>query len=110
LVAGQSGILGSGADQLKYPTTIILDQFENLYIMDAGNNRIQRWAPQASVGVTIIAGSLANPRGIAFDRSGNLVIADSGYNRIVSAAVSCGRFNIRFMSVHGVFSRLATLI
>jgi hypothetical protein len=60
--------------------------------MDAGNNRIQRWSPGSSFGVTVVSAGFSNPRGIAFDPSGNLAIADYSYARVVLAPIFCGKF------------------
>ncbi len=88
-VAGQTGVAGAWSYQLYSPTSIALDQFGNIYIMDSGNNRIQRWWPGSTYGVTVLSGSFLNPRGISFDPSGNLVIADMSYSRVVRAYIVC---------------------
>ena len=88
-VAGQTGIAGSWSYLLNSPTSITLDQFGHLYIMDSGNNRIQRWWPGSTYGVTVLSGSFWNPRGIVFDPFGNLVIADQSYHRIVLSSIVC---------------------
>jgi len=100
-VAG-TGIAGFGADggpatsaELSGPVGVAVDSAGNLYIADAGNNRIRR----VSNGViTTVAGNgtqgfsgdngpalsaeLNSPFGVAVDSAGNLCIADSGNNRI----------------------------
>ncbi len=58
--------------------------------MDGGNNRIQRWAPGSTFGVTVASSSsLYNPRGIAIDPLGNLAVADTSYHRVVKFFVVC---------------------
>ncbi len=57
--------------------------------MDSGNNRIQRWSPGSTYGITVVSASLSSPSGMAFDPSGNLVIADMGNHRVVQAPISC---------------------
>lgn len=92
-VAGQTGIAGSFADQFSSPTSITLDQFGNLYVVDSGNDRVQQWPPGATFGTTVVAASsLSNPRGIAFDPSGNMVIADYSNHRIIRFAVTCREY------------------
>jgi len=88
-VAGENGVPSKWSYGLNSPTSIILDQFENMYIMDSRNNRIQRWSPGSTYGITILSGTFSNPYGIAFDRSGNLAIADSSYNRVVLSPMIC---------------------
>ena len=61
-----------------------------MYIVDRGNDRIQKWVPGASEGTTVAGGNgdgsaanqLSNPRYIALDASGNMYIGDTGNNRI----------------------------
>ncbi|CAF3633133.1 unnamed protein product [Rotaria sp. Silwood1] len=88
-VAGVSGVAGSWSYELHYPTAITFDQYNYMYIMDSGNNRIQRWWPGSIYGVTVASASLYNPRGMAFDTSGNLVVVDESYHRIVLFPVTC---------------------
>jgi uncharacterized protein (TIGR03437 family) len=93
---GYSGDNGPATSaQLNGPSGVAVDAAGNLYIADAGNNRIRK----VSNGViTTVAGSgtagysgdngpaadaqLNQPGGIAVDGAGNLYIADSGNNRI----------------------------
>jgi sugar lactone lactonase YvrE len=67
-VAGSS-TSGSNADQLSSPQGIAVDAQMNVYVADAGNRRVVRWAPNAPAGSTIAsAGSptpLGAPQGIA---------------------------------------------
>ncbi|MFM7061498.1 MAG: NHL repeat-containing protein [Actinomycetes bacterium] len=80
----------SAADRLDAPRGIALDAAGNLYIADENNHRVQRWAPGATVGVTVAgghgAGSGANqldsPRGVAVDAAGFVFVADRLNNRI----------------------------
>ena len=88
-IAGQSGVAGSWSYQFNSPSAIAFDQFENMYIMDTGNNRIQRWWPGSTYGVTVAATSSAYLRGMALDPSGNLVTPDYSYHRILLFPVTC---------------------
>ena len=92
-IAGQTGIAGAFADQFSSPTSLTFDQFGNLYVVDSGNNRVQKWSPGATFGITVVAASsLSNPRGIAFDPSGNMVVADYSNHRIIRFAVTCREY------------------
>ena len=81
---------GPEAELLDSPAKISLDAKGNIYIADQQNHRIQKWAPGASVGVTVAGGNgkgsaanqLDNPNGIALDKSGNIYIVDQGNNRV----------------------------
>jgi DNA-binding beta-propeller fold protein YncE len=97
-VAGQNGVAGSWSYQFNTPTSVTFDEYGNMYIMDSGNNRIQRWWPGSTYGVTVASGSLYNPRGLAFDPSGNLATADYSYHRVVSFAIACRKY--RYIDIH----------
>jgi sugar lactone lactonase YvrE len=53
-VAGQaSGVTGTGPNVLFHTTGVVIDEDDNIYMSDAGNNRAQFWANGASTGTTI---------------------------------------------------------
>jgi len=90
-VAGSSeGTDGTDASHLWVPNGMTLDAAGNMYIADSANNRIQKWAPNATVGITVAGGNvygdamnqLGNPQGVAVDSDGNIYIADMPNNRI----------------------------
>ena len=51
--AGITNYYGNSASQLWYPRTLIVDSNRDMFIADAGNNRIMRWTVGSSVGVVI---------------------------------------------------------
>jgi hypothetical protein len=90
-VAGNSsGSGGSTSALLDYPYGLCVDALGNVYIADQHNNRIQKWAPGASVGTTVAgtgtAGNgpdeLDGPSDVYVDGSGNIYIADTDNNRV----------------------------
>lgn len=90
VVAGNNGT-GSGLNQFGFPAGgIAADADGNIYVADAENNRIQKWAPGATSGVTVAggngAGSAANqlyrPKDVFVDATGNIYIADENNARI----------------------------
>ncbi len=95
--AGGNGA-GSAANQLKGPSKIFMDPANNLYIADAANDRIQKWAPGATAGITVAGGNgrgaaanqLNNPMGVFLDGSGNIYIADAGNYRVQKWAPGAG--------------------
>jgi sugar lactone lactonase YvrE len=92
-VAGSAaGSGGLGGDQLSGPAGISIDMAGNVYIADAGNNRVQKWAPGATQGLTVAGDSAGNtsifnnrlsfPRAVFLDTAGALYVADGGANRV----------------------------
>lgn len=63
-----------------------------MFILDAGNSRVQKWFPGATFGVTVLAATLSSPLGMQIDPLGNLAIADTNYHRVQFFAVWCRKF------------------
>jgi len=88
-VAGGNGA-GSAANQLALPLNVAVDADGNVYVADASNDRVQKWAPGASSGVTVAGGNgagsaanqLENPQAVAVDADGNVYVADGNNNRV----------------------------
>ncbi len=97
---GRPGFSGDGdlavRAELRFPLAVALDSEGQLYIADAGNNRVRR-VDHSGV-ITTVAGSgvrgfagdegpalqaaLDTPSALAFDKDGNLLIADMGNHRL----------------------------
>jgi uncharacterized protein (TIGR03437 family) len=98
-----NGVIGDGglatSANLNSPRGLMVDSAGNLYIADAGNNRVRKVTTNGIIntvagnGTTGMSGmvgdggaainaSLSVPVGMALDSSGNLYIADSGDNLI----------------------------
>jgi trimeric autotransporter adhesin len=88
-VDGSLGDLGNAIDaELSNPIGLALDDQENLYIADTGNDRIRR-VDRGKEMITTVAGggeSLRLPYGVAVSHSGMIVIADTGNYRIQETA------------------------
>jgi uncharacterized protein (TIGR03437 family) len=97
---GLNGFAGDGGPALSasmsFPLGIAVDRSLNIYIADAGNNRVRKITPAGTI-VTIagngvegfsgdggpsINAQLNLPSDVAVDNAGNLYIADSGNNRV----------------------------
>ncbi|CAF3769751.1 unnamed protein product [Rotaria sp. Silwood1] len=97
-VAGDSACnSGSSSNQLNHPQGIEFDNNGYMYVVDAGNNRVQRYSPNSNNGTTVagIAGGggsatnkLNQPSGVAVDAAFNIFITDSGNHRVVKWALN----------------------
>ena len=90
----QWGSAGSGDGQFgadAFPNTgprgVATDSSDNVYVVDSGNNRIQKFDPDGNF-ITKWGsagsgdGQFSEPVGVATDSFGNVFVADSGNNRI----------------------------
>ena len=67
-----------------------MDGENNLYVVEAFNHRVTKWAPDSSEGVIVAGGNgsgsdldqLSNPQGIYVDSSKNIYVAEQGNKRI----------------------------
>ena len=57
VVAGGNGQGSQNLNQLWNPMGFFIDTAGNIYIADSRNNRIQKWAPGATEGVTVAGGN-----------------------------------------------------
>ncbi len=80
------GSYGSGAGQFNRPAGLALGPGGNIYIADAGNNRLQVFDPDGNF-LWMIASDcldcLSHPEGVAVNSAGKVYIADSGNNRVL---------------------------
>lgn len=90
VVAGVSGVKGSGLTHLNKPWDIILDGTDML-IAEYANHRVLRWPIGASSGTVIAGGNgygrsdrhLAGPKGISINRYDELFVVDYHNDRIM---------------------------
>jgi uncharacterized protein (TIGR03437 family) len=106
---GSFGTIASGANNFKSPSDVGVDSSGNIYVSDAGNNRVLMFrslvllqvagdTPTAVVGQQTPSGTAANwdspdglataeglfaPVGLFIDRQDTLYVGDAGNNRVV---------------------------
>ena len=81
----QAGVAGGAEGQMKEPTGIGASSGGNLYVVETGNNRFEKFTPNGERLNTIESAegsALKEPTAIAVDSTGNLWVADTGNNRI----------------------------
>lgn len=88
-VAGATGDVGPWSYQLNNPTAITFDIHGNLFVLDSGNARVQKWPFGATFGSTVLAASMSTPLGMFFDNTGKLYIADTNNHRILTFNLLC---------------------
>ena len=81
------GSYGTGNGQFISPSGIAVDSSNNVYVVDAGNNRIQKFTSNGTFITTWGSygtgnGQFISPSGIAVDSSNNVYVVDAGNNRI----------------------------
>jgi sugar lactone lactonase YvrE len=88
---GQDGLGGSGLNQLSQIEGLAIDSNSNIYIADAPNARVVKWAPGATEGVVVAGGNgigtdlnqLAYPTGIDIDSQGSVFVSDPWNHRVM---------------------------
>ena len=88
-----TGVFGVAANQLRAPYSILFDSNNSLYVADALNNRIQKWAKGATSGVTVAGQSNGGAGtsltafnfivGMVMDSGGNLYFTDRINHRVM---------------------------
>lgn len=115
-LAYASSFSGSGEAALKGPGDVAVDAEGNLWVIDKGNNRVEKF--DAKGGYLTRFGALGSsngqfnrPTSLAFDDSGNIWVADANNNRIqqfgpsgqfLKAFGKSGTGNGQFASPEGV--------
>ncbi len=78
-----------------YPNRVFVDLAGNIYVLEENNSRVQKFAPESSVGSTVAGGNgwgseanqFAGPSDIFVDLSGNIYVSDRNNHRIQKWAV-----------------------
>lgn len=77
----RDGIAGDGAGQFNEPTGVTVDASGNIWVAEAGNNRIQEFSSEAKPSASLGSGQLSEPLGITV-AAGNVYVADAKHNRV----------------------------
>jgi sugar lactone lactonase YvrE len=80
------GVFGSGNGQFNGPTGIAVDAKGSAWVVDRGNNRLEKFNEggfvQAVGSLGSTGGKLNAPSAVAIDPNGNIWVADTGNNRV----------------------------
>ncbi|CAF1469009.1 unnamed protein product [Adineta steineri] len=90
VVAGGHG-KGNRLNQLNYPTFILVDEDQFVYVSDSHNHRVMKWGRGAQEGIVVAGGNgeggnlnqLSSPHGIIVDVWGQIYVADWWNDRIM---------------------------
>ena len=91
---GVTGVSGSDNNHFNNPERLAMDTSNRLYVVDYGNDRVQRCTKSGTWSCSTFASGLNDPRGIDLDSSGNVFITDPSNSRILkcSSAGVCSNF------------------
>ncbi len=81
------GKSGNGEGDLFQPTNIAIGPDGDLYVVETGNFRVQRFKPDGKHvrfygEIGNLPGQFARPKGIAVDRSGRLYVGDAAFQNV----------------------------
>lgn len=92
VIAGSTGAASSAMNRLSWPSDVFMDGNEQLYVVDTGNNRVQRF-PRGNLTADTVAGfnvaggsgysELDGPTAIFVAADGTLYIMDTNNYRVV---------------------------
>ncbi len=68
-----------------------------MYVMDYGNNRVQKWYPGSNFGLTVAAASMYYPYSMTMDGYGNIYVSDTYYHRVIKFSLLCRMLNFYFL-------------
>ncbi|HEX5307881.1 MAG TPA: RHS repeat-associated core domain-containing protein [Solirubrobacteraceae bacterium] len=82
------GEYGSGEGQMRYPTGVAVDSADDVYAMDAGTDRIEKWLPSGSTHKVLGSGGTHGEQTIYYTVGSNLEVPGCG-NRREWAGLPC---------------------
>jgi DNA-binding beta-propeller fold protein YncE len=102
---GRPGDLSPGPGQFNNPTDLAFDPQGNLYVVDQGNSRVQKFDAQDNFAQVIggrgeANGQFTRPRSVAIDASGNLYVTDLS-TFLIQKFDAQGRYLSRLGQSHG---------
>ncbi|CAF1515039.1 unnamed protein product, partial [Rotaria sordida] len=92
IVVAGNGIYGSEPEELRDPWGIFVDDARTVYVADFGNHRIQKWAIEASFGITVAGNGMCDinslsqicsPISVIVDLNRYIFTVDTSFYRIL---------------------------
>lgn len=88
VISGTPGIAGVSSTQLNSPVGITVDQWQNIYVSERMNNRVQLFCNGSSTGITIAGwgtagASLLAPFDVKLDSQMNMYVVEYTGHRVM---------------------------
>jgi DNA-binding beta-propeller fold protein YncE len=77
---------GPGGKGIAEPVGAAVDTGGDLYVADAGNNRVLKLVASSAAATVLPVTGLDYPNGVAVDAAGNVYVTDNGNNQVVKLA------------------------
>lgn len=105
-MAGESGISGAWAYLLSKPTVVLVDEYNDLFILDTGNRRIVKWTLGWKYGFTVaLLSSMNEPYGMYFNSFRDIIVADASTHAVYSFMVDCCEYYIDIRIIFNVIGK-----
>ena len=75
---------------LSSPQCVAVDSTGNIYVANAGNSTVTKYASTGGAAILTISSGISNPYGVAVDSTGNIYVANAGGNNVLKYASTGG--------------------
>ena len=96
-----AGYFGTGEGQLNNPLDVSVDDFNNIFVVDSENNRVQVWNKNLHFIKSFGKDRLVQPSAITF-RDDKIYVLNNGFNRVEIYSVDKGQYHWQSEFHYGV--------
>lgn len=87
VIAGVPGVAGNTSNLLRSPMSLTLDRWNNLYVADRSNNRVQLFCNGSTTGIAIAGAgtggsTISAPYDVKLDAQMNLYVSENSGARV----------------------------